>query len=82
MLNQNPFSSQRPVLALFLFSQRMIFRFLERCLAIFMQVRQALITSIRQDPNVLRDVELIILEQLEVMLAALAKGGAHNFSRF
>lgn len=82
MLNQNPFSSQRTIFLFLLFGQRMIFRFLERGLAVFMQVCQALVTSIRQDPNVLCNVELIVLEQLEVMLAALAKGGGHNFSRF
>jgi hypothetical protein len=39
-----------------------------------------LVTSVCEDPNVLCNVELVIFEKLEIMLAALAKGGSYNFS--
>ena len=60
----------------------MIFGFLERGLAVLMEVGQTLVTSIRQDSNVLGEGKVVILEQLEVMFAALAKGSRHNFSGF
>jgi hypothetical protein len=81
MLNQNSFSSQGMISLLFLFGQRMIFGFLERRLAILMKVCQALVASIRQNSNVLCNVEFLILEKLEVMFATLAEGGGYNFSR-
>ena len=82
MFNQNSLSSQRTIFLLFLFGQRMIFGFLERGLAVFMKVCQALVTSIRQDLYVLRNVEFLILEKLEVMLATMTKSGGYNFSSF
>ena len=82
MLNHNPLSSQRPVALLLLLRQGMIFGFLERGLAILMKFCQTLVPSVRQDPNVLRNVQSIVLEKLKVMLATLAKGGRHNFSGF
>ena len=82
MLNHNALASQRPISLLLLFRQSMIFGFLERGLAVLMQFCQALVASISQDPNVLGKVEFIVLEQLEVMLAALAKGSRHDFSGF
>ena len=81
MLNQNSFSSQGTISLLFLFGQRMIFGFLARRLAIFMKVCQSLVASIRQNSNVLCNVEFLVLEKLEVMFAALAEGGGYNFSR-
>jgi hypothetical protein len=81
MFNQNPLSSQRTIFLLLLFRQRMIFGFLERRLAIFMKFCQALVARIRQDPNVLRNVEFLVLKKLEVMFATLAEGGGYNFSR-
>src|SRR5579859_1829609 len=80
MLNQNPFTSQAAVPLPFLFRQRMIFGFLEGCLAVFMEFCQPLIASICQNPDVLRHVASIILEKLEVMLAPNGKGSGHNFS--
>ena len=68
MLNQNPFTSQVAVPQLFLDRQRMVFRFLEGCLAVFMQLRQSLIASIRQNLNMLRD------------FAPIAKGRGDNLS--
>src|SRR5512133_514345 len=82
MLNHTPLTSQRPIFLLLLLGQRLIFRFLERRLAVFMKVCQALVTSVSQDPDVLGYVQFIVLEKLEVMLAALAKGSRHNFSGF
>ena len=82
MLNHDPLASQRPIFLLLLLGQRMILRFLERRLAILMKVCQTLVTSIRQDPNVLCNVKFVVFEQLEVMFTALAKGGDYNFSGF
>jgi hypothetical protein len=81
MLNQNSFSSEGTISLLFLFGQRMTFGFLERRLTIFMKFCQALVASIRQNSNVLCNVEFLILEKLEVMFATLAEGGGYNFSR-
>jgi len=44
-----------------------------------MEFRQALITSIRQNPNVLCNVAVVILEKLKIMFTAIGKGGGHNF---
>jgi hypothetical protein len=82
MLNQNSLSSQGTISRLLLFGQRLIFGFLARRLAVFMKFCQALVARIRQDANVLGNVEVLILEKLEVMFAAIAKGGGHNFSGF
>jgi len=82
MLNQDPLASQGTISLLLLFCERMIFGFLERCLAVFMKVGQALVASIGQDPNVLRHLEFIVLEKLEVVFATIAKGGGYNFSGF
>ena len=82
MLNHDPLSSQPMISLLLLFGQRMILGFLERGLAVFMKFCQALVTSIRQDPNMLGKVEFVILEKLKVRFAALAKGSRHNFSGF
>ena len=60
----------------------MILGFLERGLAVLMQFCQALVASICQDPNMLCNGEFLVLEKLEVMLAALAKGSRHDFSSF
>src|SRR6266498_4844301 len=79
MLNQNPFSSQDTIALLFSLCQRMIFRFLERCLAVFMEIGQALIASICQYPNVFRHVTSVILEQLKIMFASIGKGGGNDF---
>lgn len=46
-----------------------------------MKFCQALVASIRQNSNVLCNVEFLILEKLEVMFAPLAEGGGYNFSR-
>ena len=81
MLNHDPLSSQRTIFLLLLFGQRMIFGFLERRLAIFMKFCQSLVACIRQNSNVLCNVEFLVFEKLEVMFAALAKGGGYNFSR-
>jgi hypothetical protein len=82
MVNHDPLASQRTIMLQLLFRQRMIFGFLERGLAVLMQFCQALIASIRQVPNILRNVEFRILEKLRVMLAPLAKGSRHNLSGF
>jgi hypothetical protein len=80
MFNQSSFPSQRTISLLLLFRQRMIFGFLERRLAIFVKLCQALVTRIGQDPNVFRQVEFRILEKLKVMFAARAKASGHDFS--
>src|ERR1041384_6657852 len=67
---------------LLLVGQRMIFGFLARDLAVFMKLCQPLVASICQDANVLCNLQLVILEQLKVMFAALAKGSGYNLSRF
>lgn len=82
MLNHNPFASQGLIFLLLLFRQRMILGFLERGLAVLMQVGQTLVASICQDPNVLGKVKFVILEKLEIMFATLAKGSRHDFSGF
>src|SRR6266498_3962614 len=80
MLNQDSFTSQRTISLLLLLCQRMVFGFLERRLAVFVKFRQALVASICQYPNVLRNLTSIVLEKLEVMFAPIAKAGCHNFS--
>ena len=82
MLNDNPLSSQRTISLLLLFGQRMVFGFLERSLTVSMKVCQTLVTGICQDPNVLCNVKFVVLEKLEIMLAAPAEGSGYNFSRF
>src|SRR5215208_307202 len=82
MLNDNPLSSQRTISLLLLFGQRMVFGFFERSLTVSMKVCQTLVTGICQDPNVLGNVKFVVLEKLEVMLAALTKGRGHDFRGF
>jgi hypothetical protein len=82
MFNHNPLASQRPVFLLLLLGQRMIFGFLERGLAVLMNTCQTLISSIRQDLNLVCNLKLAILEKLEMMLATPVKGSRHDFSRF
>ena len=82
MLNQNLFSSQCLVSLLLLVRQRVIFGVPERGLAAFMQVCQALVASIGQDPNVLGNVEFVVLEKLKIMLAPLTKSRRHHCSGF
>jgi len=82
MLNQNPFTSQAAVPQLFLDRQRMVFGFLEGCLAIFMQLRYSLIARIRQNSNMLCDFAPVILKKLEIMFAPIAKGRGDNLSSF
>jgi hypothetical protein len=80
MLNHDSLASQRPIFLLLFLGQRMILGFLERRLAVFMQVCQTLVPSICQDPNMLSNDKFLVLEKLKVMLAALAKGGGYDFS--
>jgi hypothetical protein len=80
MLNQNSFPTQCTISQFLLFRQRTIVGFLERCLAVFIKFCQALVASICQDPNMLGNVEFIVLEKLEVMLATIAKSSCYNFS--
>lgn len=79
MFNQNPFTSQRSVFLPLPLGQGMILGFLERRLTIFMEFCQALITSIGQNPNMLRNLSLTIFEELKVVLASIGKGRGHNF---
>jgi len=82
MLNHDSLASQRLVFLLFLLGQRMIFRLLERGLAILVKVCQTLVTSICQNSNVLSNGKFLVLEQLKVMLTALTKSGRHDFGSF
>ncbi len=80
MFNQNSFSSQRTIFLFLSLCQSMIFGFLERRLAVFVEFRQALIPSICQNTDVVCHLNLIILEELKVMFASIRKGGGYNFS--
>ncbi len=80
MFNQYPSACQSTIPLFFPLSQSVIFRFLERRLAIFMEFRQTLITSICQYSNVLSKTAAIFLEQLKVVFAAIRKGGGNDLS--
>src|SRR5687768_2996601 len=80
MLNQNPFSSQDTIPLFFFLRQRMVFGFLERRLAVFMNVCQALIASICQNPNAFCNLASILLEKLEVVFTPIGKGSRNDFS--
>ena len=67
-----------PVAGLLLFCQRMEPRFFRRDLAVRMQLVQTQITRIRQATNMLRKNTSAVLEQVKIMLAALAKGGSQD----
>jgi hypothetical protein len=60
----------------------MIFGFLERRLALGMQISQALITGIRQNLNMLCDIRLVFFEELKVVFTSLCKGGRYDFGGF
>ena len=80
MLNQDPSACQSTVSLFFSLGQIVVFRFLERRLAIFMKFRPTLITSICQYPNVLSKFTAIFLEQLKVVFAAVRKGSGNDLS--
>ena len=82
MFNHNPFSCQTSIALFFSFCQGMIFRFLEGCLAIFMKVRQSLITSICQNAKMFRELTGIVFEQLEVVFASITKGCGYDLGTF
>ena len=82
MFNQNSFTSQCFVSLFLPFGQWMVLGFLERCLAIFMEFCESLVTSICQNTNVLCNLSLVILEELKVMFASTGKGRCHNFGGF
>src|SRR4030042_5230213 len=44
-----------------------------------MEFCQALITRIRQNTDVLRNLSLVILEKLKVMFTSMSKGSCHDF---
>ena len=79
MFNQNSLTSQSAISLLFFLCQSMIFGFLERGLAVSVKFCQALITSIRQNTDVLGNFSLIILEELKVMFTSMRKGSCYNF---
>ena len=79
MFNQNSFTSQSAISLFFFLCQRMVFGFLERGLAVFVKFCQALITSIRQNTDVLRNLSLVSFEELKIMFASMSKSSCHNF---
>ena len=60
----------------------MVFGFLEGCLAVFMKFCQSLITSICQKAQMVREFTGIVFEELEVVLASIAKGGGDDLGTF
>ena len=80
MLNHNSFASQGTISLFLSFRQSVIFGFLERCLAVFMQFFHALIASICQNAQVLCEVAAIVLEQLKIVLAAITKSRGNDLS--
>jgi len=82
MLNHNPFPSQDTISLFLSFCQSVVFRFLERCLAVFMKFCQTLISSICQNAKVFGEVATIVLEQLKIMLASLTERCGNNLSAF
>jgi len=79
MFIQNSLSRQSPISLFPPFCKRMILRFLEWGLAVFVKFSQALIASICQDTDVLCNLSLVILEELKVMFTSISKGSCHNF---
>lgn len=82
MLNYNSLPSQSAISLFLSLRQNMIFRFLERGLAVFMKFCHALISSICQNAKVLCEVTAIILEQLKIVLASITKSRGNNLSAF
>ncbi len=82
MLNHNSFPSQDTIALFLSFCQSMVFGFLERCLAVFMKVRQALISSICQNAKVLSEVTAMVLKQLKIVLASIAESCGDNLRTF
>ena len=74
------FRAKRTIALLFSFGQRMVFGFLEGCLAVFMKFCQSLIASIRQNAEMLSKLQSVIFEKLEVMFASMTKGGGYDLS--
>ena len=64
------------------FRQSVIFGFLERRLAIFMQFHQALVARICQNTKLFSKLTAILLEQLKIMFAAITKRRGNNFGAF
>ena len=71
MFNQNAFPSQSTISVFFLFCQRMVFGFLEWCLAIFMEFCQTLVTSVCQYSNMLGNLASVVFEKLKNARAQL-----------
>lgn len=82
MLNHNPFPCQTPIALFFSLRQSMLFGFLEGCLAVFMKFRQSLIASICQNAQMFRELTGIVFEHLEVVFAAMTKGGGYDLGTF
>src|SRR5215211_1061595 len=80
MFNHNPFPSQGTISLFLSFRQSVKFRFLERCLTVFMKFCQALVTSIRQNTQVFGKIASIVLEQLKIVFTSIAKGRGNNLS--
>ena len=78
MLNQDPFSSQGTIFLFFSLRQGMQLRFLERGLAVFMKICQALVTCVRQNAKVLSEITAIVLEQLKIMFTSITECGGNN----
>ena len=79
MFNQDPFSSQDTISLLLSLRQSMMLGFLERRLTVLMQVRQSLVARICQNAKVIGEITSIILEQLKIVFASIAKRCGNNF---
>jgi hypothetical protein len=78
MFNPNSFTSQDTITLPLALGQSVIFGFLERRLAVFVKVRQALVASIRQDAKVFSKIASIVLEQLKIVLASITESRGDN----
>lgn len=79
MFNQDPFSSQDTIFLLLSLRQSVMLGFLEGRLTVLMQVRQSLVACIGQNAKVIGEITAIVLEQLKIVFAAIAKRCGNNF---
>jgi hypothetical protein len=78
MFNQGPFSSQGMIFLFLSLRQSMIFRLLERGLAVFMKFCQALVACVRQNAEVFSKIVAMIFEQLKIVFASTTERCGDN----
>ncbi len=82
VFHHDSFSCQFAVFSLLLFAQLSAFRFLSRCLRVFVFACQALITAVCQTFDPVIHLQLALLEQFKIVRFPACLSGANNAPRF